>query len=50
MAKNCKHCGRRIVLINYAFGLKWMHQPEEASFMDEVNLYCTTTVAEPEEE
>ena len=44
----CKHCGARIVSINYSTGPEWMHQPAGASFHDGVYRYCHKTRAEPE--
>lgn len=44
----CKHCGERIVLINYSMGPSWTHQPAGASFQDGTHQYCHRTVAEPD--
>lgn len=44
----CKHCDKRIVLINYSMGPSWTHQPAGASFQDGVHYYCHKTYAEPE--
>lgn len=43
----CRHCGQRIVLINYALGPSWVHQPTGAAFQDGVHEYCQITRAEP---
>lgn len=44
----CKHCGERIVCLNFALGMKWMHQPEGAAFSI-LHEWCRRTYAEPEE-
>lgn len=44
----CKNCGGRIVLVNFALGPSWEHQPAEAAFMDQMTRFCRTTVAEPQ--
>ena len=44
----CKHCGERIVLVNYLTGQSWTHQPAGASFQDGTHQYCHRTVAEPD--
>lgn len=43
----CANCGERIVLVNYALGQEWTHQPAGASFQDGVHQYCHKTVAAP---
>lgn len=43
----CRHCGQRIVLVNYAFGPTWVHQPAGAAFQDHSHIECHITVAEP---
>jgi hypothetical protein len=43
----CRHCGERIVRVNFAMGPSWEHQPDGAAFMDQMTRYCRTTVAEP---
>ena len=47
MTSTCRHCGKRIVLVNWAMGPGWTHQPEGASFQDGMHRYCHRTVAEP---
>ena len=44
----CKHCGQRIVLVNYSMGRAWTHQPAGASFQDGAHQYCHRTIAEPD--
>jgi len=46
----CKHCGKRIVKVNYALGPTWVHQENGAAFSDGIHDYCRTTTAEPLEE
>lgn len=43
----CRHCGERIVLVNWALGPGWTHQPQGAAFMDGAHDLCARTVAEP---
>jgi len=43
----CKHCGARIVLVNFALGPEWMHQPAGSAFQDDMNQFCVQTKAEP---
>jgi len=50
MEDYCKHCGHRIVRINFALGPRWVHQPYGASFNNGTFVYCQQTVAEPMEE
>lgn len=45
-----KNCGGRIVLVNFALGESWRHQPGAAAFHDRMTIYCEMTVAEPIEE
>ena len=45
----CRHCGQRIVQINYSTGPEWTHQPAGSSFQDGVHPYCQITRAEPKE-
>lgn len=44
-ATTCQHCGQRIVLVNFALGPQWMHQPEGAAFSDSMTAYCQMTMA-----
>lgn len=44
----CRHCGKRIIKVNTALGENWYHQPEGASNMDNVNMFCQVTIAEPQ--
>lgn len=46
----CKHCGYRIVLVNFALGEAWRHQPAGSAFQDRMTIYCEMTVAEPIED
>lgn len=46
----CRHCGARIVWVNWSYRPGWTHQAEGASFQDRQHVYCHTTRAEPEEE
>lgn len=46
----CRHCGQRIVLVNYALGPGWTHQPAGAAFQDGRHTYCHQTEAAPIEE
>ena len=51
MTSTCRHCGERIVLVNWAMGPGWTHQPEDAAFQDGMHVYCQVTrAAEPEPE
>ena len=51
MTSTCRHCGERIVLVNWAMGPGWTHQPEDAAFQDGMHVYChVTRAAEPEPE
>ena len=45
----CRHCGKRIVRVNYSRGPEWVHQPAGAAFEDGVHPYCHVTKAEPRE-
>lgn len=45
----CKHCGQRIVLINYMDAQDWTHQPAGAAFNDRAHRPCHTTYASPPE-
>lgn len=47
--QSCRHCGERIVLVNYSPGPRWVHQPAGASFQDHQHRHCHLTVAEPRE-
>ena len=47
MTSTCRHCGKRIVSVNWATGADWTHQPAGASFQDDMHRYCHRTVAEP---
>lgn len=42
----CIYCGERVVLINFALGLSWVHQKAGAPFGD-YETYCKQTVATP---
>lgn len=44
---DCRHCGHRIVCVNYLTGPAWTHQPAGASFQDGAHIYCHTTTAKP---
>lgn len=44
----CRNCWQRVVLVIYALGPKWMHQPQGASYSDATHEYCHMTVAVPE--
>jgi len=46
----CRHCGDRIILVNYALGPQWTHQPAGSSFLDNTQSFCAHTTAEPVEE
>lgn len=46
----CKHCCENIVQHTMAGGPVWFHQPSGASFLDSINQYCRTTIAEPRED
>jgi len=35
MNSTCRHCGKRIVRVNYSSGLSWTHQHESAAFQDD---------------
>lgn len=50
MQNRCKHCGMRIVKVNFALGETWVHQVEGASGWDGQYQYCKTQAAEPESE
>jgi hypothetical protein len=43
----CRHCGERIVLVNWSLGPGWTHQPAGAAFQDNIRDHCAVTVAEP---
>lgn len=43
----CRHCGARIVLVNWALGPSWTHQPEGSAFQDDQHTHCRRTFAEP---
>ena len=45
MTSTCRHCGKRIVLVNWSMGPGWTHQPEGASFQDGMHVYCHVTRA-----
>ena len=48
MTSTCRHCGERIVLVNWSMGPGWTHQPEGAQ---DQHVYCHTShAAEPEPE
>ena len=48
MTSTCRHCGERIVLVNWSMGPGWTHQPEGAAFQDRQHVYChVTRAAEP---
>ena len=47
MTSTCRHCGKRIVSVNWSMGPGWTHQPAGASFQDDMHRYCHRTVAEP---
>jgi hypothetical protein len=44
---DCRHCLTRIVLVPFALGDKWVHQPAGAAFSDGTYEFCRATVAEP---
>ena len=45
MTSTCRHCGERIVLVNWSMGPGWTHQPEGAQ---DQHVYCHTShAAEP---
>lgn len=46
-AETCRHCGQRIVLVNFALGASWRHQPSGSSFQDCMTEYCEQTTAAP---
>lgn len=46
----CRHCGKRIVHVNYSLGARWVHQHPDESFLDGLHEYCHITHAEPEQE
>ena len=46
----CRHCGARIVWVNWSCRPGWTHQPEGASFQGRQHDYCRTTRAEPKEQ
>lgn len=43
----CRHCGGRIVRVEFAMGAKWMHQHSGAAFQDDMHWFCHKTVAGP---
>ena len=45
----CRHCGKRIVLVRWSDGPAWTHQPAGASFQDGQHTYCHITPAAPKE-
>jgi hypothetical protein len=47
---DCRHCLERIVLVRYALGDKWMHQPAGAAFGDGTYEFCRVTMATPAED
>lgn len=46
----CKHCGKRIVWVNWSWQPGWMHQPAGAAFQDDTYRYCRRTAAAPKED
>ena len=44
----CRNCWQRVVLVNFAMGPSWVHQPAGAAFQDGQHTYCHMTVAVPE--
>jgi hypothetical protein len=44
-SQTCRHCGVKIVLVNYPRGPAWRHDPDPDRFE---YMYCKLTVAEPE--
>ena len=46
-SSTCRHCGKRIVKMNYTLGSQWTHQQAGAAFQDGVHEYCHLTRAEP---
>lgn len=47
MESICKHCKKRIVLVNFALRSSWRHQPSGAAFSDGMYVSCQLSVAEP---
>lgn len=47
--KKCKHCGIRIVWVNFGWRPRWMHRPTGTSFYDGEYEFCHTLAATPEE-
>lgn len=43
----CLNCGARVVVVNFALGPRWMHQPAGASFQDGMYEHCRSAVATP---
>lgn len=46
----CRNCSQRIVLVNFALGPCWVHQPPGSTFADNQHEFCHVTVAQPEHE
>lgn len=44
----CRNCWQRVVLVNFAMGPAWVHQPAGSAFSDGQHTYCHMTVAVPE--
>jgi hypothetical protein len=47
MESICKNCHKRVVLVNFAMGPKWMHHPVGAAFQDGMYESCQLKIAEP---
>lgn len=47
MTAVCKHCGKRIVLVNWALGRGWTHWQAEHSSINQAHEHCHLSVAEP---
>lgn len=43
----CRHCGERIVYVNWSWRPGWTHQAAGASFQDGVHEWCRRTRAAP---
>lgn len=51
-SKKCKHCGNRIIWMEFGWRPRWMHSSESTGSLSDFDSYefCHMTAAEPEDE